>query len=161
MFGDDFLHAAGGKTVPSYIDDVISPSHDEEVAILIDISGIRSLIIAWEIGEVALAKALLRGPEVRQAAGRHGESDHDIAQRSRRAWITIIVQNSELTGRHRHTRRAIFHREHAQSQWVMADGRARFRLPPMVDHRHAQLAFSPLHRLRVSALARQEQGSET
>src|SRR6185369_5450324 len=50
-----------------------------------------------------------------------------------------------------------FYRQQLQSGTIRADGPTSFRLPPVIDHRHAELSLSPRQRVRIATLASQKQ----
>ena len=53
--GQHLLHAAGRKPVAGDVDDVVGAAHHVDVAVLVDEAGVRGLVVAGELGEVALA----------------------------------------------------------------------------------------------------------
>jgi hypothetical protein len=77
-----------------------------------------------------------------------------------RAGLCGFVDHVDLIARHRHRRRAVLHRQHAQAHRIAGDAPAGFGLPPVIDHRHLQLRFRPFHRRRIGALAGQKQRAE-
>ena len=65
-----------------------------------------------------------------------------------------------VVARHRHAWRAELDREHSQADRIGDDRPAGLGLPPVIDHRHAQNLLGPRDRVRVGALARQEQSAQ-
>ena len=71
-----------------------------------------------------------------------------------------FVDHVDLVARHRHRRRAVLHRQHAEAHRIAGDAPAGLGLPPVIDHRHLQLLLRPFHRRRIGALAGEEQRAE-
>ncbi len=69
-----------------------------------------------------------------------------------------LVDDRDLPARHRHGRRAKLDRQDAETDRIGDDRPAGLRLPPVVDHRHAEHPLRPGDRVRIGPLARQKQG---
>ena len=77
--GQHLLHAAGREPVAGDVDDVVGAAHDEQVAVRVLEAGVRGLVVAGELGEVAFLEALVLLPQRRQAGGRQRQLDDDRA----------------------------------------------------------------------------------
>ena len=146
--------------MPGNVDDVIGAAHDEEVTLGVLISGVRGVVVAVELVEVARVEALLGVPQRRQAARRQRQLDRDRAHLASLDLLAGLVEDMDIVTRHRHGRRTVFDREHAEAQRIACDGPAGLRLPPMVDHGNLEDIFRPFHGIRVGALAGEEQRLE-
>src|SRR5579885_2277510 len=91
--GQHLLHAAGREPVAGDVDDVVGAAHDEDVAVLVLVAGIRRLVVAGELGEVALLEALVVPPQRRERARRHRQLDHDRADRAGRLHLVGVVDD--------------------------------------------------------------------
>ena len=74
--------------------------------------------------------------------------------------LGCLVDDIDLIARHRHGRRAMLDRQHAETHRIAGDAPAGFGLPPVIDDRHLQLRFRPFHRRRIGAFAGQKQRAE-
>ena len=73
---------------------------------------------------------------------------------------TVVVEHLDVVAGHGGGRRTAFHRQQFQPKRIGGDRPAGLGLPPMVDHRHADLLLRPAHRIRVGALAGEEQAAQ-
>ena len=131
-----------------------------DIAVLVLIAGVGGFVVAGEFVEIGFLAALVLLPQRRQAARRQRQLDHDRAHGARRQRLCRLVDHVDLIARHRHRRRAVLDRQHAEPHRIAGDAPAGFGLPPMVDHRHLQLLLGPFHRRRIGALAGQKQRAE-
>ena len=72
--------------------------------------------------------------------------------------MAAFVQDLHIKARHRHRRRADLDRQSLNPDGVRGNGIAGFGLPPMVDHRHVQMALGPQNGVRVGTLPGKVQG---
>ena len=141
--GQHLLHAAGREPVAGDVDDVVGAAHDEDVAVLVLEAGVGGFVVAGEFGEVAFAHALVGLPQRRQARRRQRQLDHDRAHRVGRDLLARLVDDAHVVARHRHRRRAVLDRQHAEADRVAGDRPAGLGLPPMIDHRHLEQLLRP------------------
>ena len=142
------------------VDDVVGAAHDEQVAVLVLEAGVRGLVVAGELAEVAFLEALVLLPQRRQACGRQRQLDHDRAHGVGGEFAAGLVDDAHVVARHRHGRRAMLHRQHPEPHRVAGDAPAGFGLPPVIDHRLFQMLLGPLHGRRVGAFAGKKQRTE-
>ncbi len=161
MTGADLFHRARRKAVAGDIDDVVGARHDEDIAVIVYVTGIRCLVIAGEFREAGGAKPFVGIPEARQAARREGELDGDIAKRTGRHLMARIVEHMEIVARHGHGGRTVFHGQHIEAERIADDRPSGLRLPPVIDDGNAEHGFGPAQRIGVGPLAGQEQRPQT
>ena len=142
------------------VDDVVGTAHDVEIAIGVLEARVGGLVVAGKLGEITLLEALVLLPQRRQAGRRQRQLDHDRAHLIGRQRAAGFVDDVDLVAGHCDRRRAVFDRQHAEADRVAGDRPAGLGLPPMVNHRHVEDALGPHHRVRVGALAREEQRAE-
>src|SRR5205823_2257855 len=75
-------------------------------------------------------------------------------------FLAVLTEHAHIVARDRLGAGARLHRQHPQPDAVHPDGPAGLRLPPVVDHRNAELPLRPVQRVRVAALASEEKSAE-
>jgi hypothetical protein len=93
MTRNRFLHATGRQPVTGDIDDVVGARHDEQVAVIIDETGIRCFVVAGKLGEIGIAEPVFGVPQRRQAARRQRQLDNNISQGPGRDRMPGIVDH--------------------------------------------------------------------
>ena len=144
-----------------HVDHVIGARHDVKITVLVHIARIARLVIAGEMRQIGLAEPILGIPQRGQRAGGQGQPDGDGAKRAGGDRVPRLVKNLHVIARHGHRGAALLHRQQFDAKRVCGDRPAGFGLPPMVDHRHAQLTLGPGDRVGIGPLARQEQRPQT
>src|SRR5688500_18349851 len=129
------------------VDDVVGTGHDEDVARVVEVAGVRGLVVAGKGGEVRLAEALVRLPERWRRAGRHRQLDHQGADLAGWELAAVTVHHPDVPPRHGAGGRAWYDRQAFESEAVGDDRPAGLGLPPVVDHGHAELLLCPAERL--------------
>src|SRR5262245_41720055 len=71
--------------------------------------------------------------------------------------IPFVVEDAHVIAWHRLRRRPGFYRKHPEANTVRNDRPPGLRLPPVIDHGNLEPRFGPTKRVRVTALAGQEQ----
>ena len=102
----------------------------------------------------------MRIPERRERARRHGRPDHQRPDGPGGHLVVLVIHDPQVPTRHRARGRAVLDGQKLDADAVGAHGPARFGLPPVVDHRAVQNVLGPFQRVRIAALARQEQRPE-
>ena len=74
--------------------------------------------------------------------------------------VARLIDHAHVIARHRHRRRTVFDRQHAETHRISGDRPAGLGLPPMIDHRFFQEAFRPFEGRRIGALAGEKQRAE-
>ena len=74
--------------------------------------------------------------------------------------LHLLVDDAHVVARHRHGRRAVLHRQHAEADRIAGDRPAGLGLPPVIDHRLLQELLGPFDGRRIGALAGEEQRAE-
>ena len=59
------------------VDDVVGATHDPQVAVLVQMAGVRGFVVAVEAAQVRLLEALFVVPQGGQAARREGKPQND------------------------------------------------------------------------------------
>ena len=156
---DDLFHLPGGKAVPGHIDYVIDAPHDEDVAILIQITAITGEVIAGVLGEVGGTETLVVIPEGREASRGEGQFDHDIAGLVGLGNpFTIMAEQLHVVARHRHGGGTGMHLHRVDTHGIGHHRPAALGLPPVVDHRNiGQPLFQPMIGGRIEPLSGQEE----
>src|SRR5262252_5577975 len=98
--GQHFLHATGGKTVASDVDDVVGAAHDVEIAVAVLEAGVRCLVVARDLGEIAFPHAIGMLPQGRHAPGRQWQLDHDRSHAVRRDLPAGLIDDANVVARH-------------------------------------------------------------
>ena len=160
MAGEHLFHAAGREPVARAVDDIVGAPEDEDIAIRVDRSRIRRVVIARERHEVALAHAPIVVPKRGQAARRHRQFDHQRAHGAVGRRVAGFIEHLQGVARHRHGRRARLDRQHPEPHRISGDGPARLRLPPMVDHRQAIDVACPIDGIGVRTFAGKKQSAK-
>ncbi len=160
MARQHLFHAAGGKAVAGDVDDVVGAGHDVDVAILVDIAGVGGLVVAGESLEIGREIAVVGVPERGEAARRHRQLGAEGADLAGRQLVAAFIQHAQVPAGGGLGRRAVLDRQDFDAGIVRRDRPAGLRLPPVIDHRHAELLLGPLDRIGVGAFARQEQRLE-
>jgi len=158
--GEDFFDGTGREPVPGDIDDVVGASHDEDIALLVDVSGIGREVVARERSEIGVVEALVGVPERRGGARRHRQLGHERTCLASGQLGPVTPEHPEIPSRYGSGRRPRDHGKTLDAEAVRGDRPARFRLPPVVDHRDAQLLLRPTERLWIAALPREEECAE-
>ena len=158
--GQNLFHGPGGEAVAGDVDDVVGARHDVEIAVLVDVSGVGGFVIAGKARQIAFDEALIVAPQRWQAGGRQRQFHADGAQFSGGQLFAVFVQHVDFVTGHGHAGRAVFRWQKAQPHGIGGDGPSGFGLPPVVDHRHAQMALGPVQGVGIGALAGQEEGPE-
>ena len=153
----NFLHAAGRQAMAGDIDDVVRPRHDVGVAVVIDVSRVGGFVVTRKLGKVGFDETLVRPPERRKRAGRQRQLHNQSADFTGLGWLRIRVDNSHVPAGYRFRGRAMLDRKLLDPQAVGANRPAGFGLPPVVDHRYAEMFFRPLQSSGVGSLTRQKQ----
>ncbi len=91
MAGNHTFNAAGRQAVSGDVDNVVGAAHDENVAVLIFITGIGRQIVALVAGQIRLVEAVIVVPKGGQRARRQRQLHHNIADFVRRGFVFIIV----------------------------------------------------------------------
>src|SRR5450755_3854649 len=158
--GQHLLDRAGREAVAGDVDDVVGAGHHEHVARIIDVPSVGGLVVAGERRQVGLQEAFVGVPQRRGGAGRHRQLDRQRARLARWELSPVGVQHPEVPAGHRARRRARHHRQQLDSDAVGGDRPPGLGLPPVIDHRHAELLLRPAERLGIAALAGQKQRAE-
>ena len=103
------------------IDDVVGAAHDENVAVLVLEAGVGGFVVAGEFVEIAFAHARVGLPQRRQAGRRQRQLDHDRAHLVGRHFVAALVDDADVVAGHRHRRRAVFDRQHAEAHRIAGD----------------------------------------
>ena len=140
-----------------HVDDVVGATHDRQVAVGVLEPGVGRQVVA---GIGAQVRGLVGGlvvPQRRQAAGGQRQLDDDIAGVAGAHLRALVAQDAHIVARYRHRARSRLDRQHAQPHRIAGDRPSGLGLPPVVDHRHAELLFGPSERGGVGALPGEEQ----
>ncbi|MPL75488.1 hypothetical protein SDC9_21312 [bioreactor metagenome] len=157
MRGEHLLHRAGRQPVARDVDHVIGARHDVEIAVLVLVARVAGLVIAREMAQVTLLEAVLGIPQRRQRARRQRQLDRDRAELAILQRVAALVEDLHVIAGHRHRGRAELRGQQFDAERVRGNRPAGLGLPPVVDHRHAEVLLRPFHRVRVGAFAGQEQ----
>src|SRR5205814_10613872 len=65
MRGEHLLDRSSRQSVAGNVDDVIGPSHHEDVAVVVDVGGVGRLVVTGELREVGAEEAIICFPERR------------------------------------------------------------------------------------------------
>jgi len=79
MGGKHLLNCASGQTMPSDVDDVIRPTHDQEITILILVTGISGQVIARIGAQIGLLETSIIIPQRRQTTRWQGKLNNNVA----------------------------------------------------------------------------------
>ena len=72
MGREHLLHAPVDRRWPGDVDDVVGAGHDPQVAVLVDVAGVRGLVVAREALQVGALEALVVLPQGRRQPGGSG-----------------------------------------------------------------------------------------
>src|SRR6185369_16010375 len=139
------------------VDDVVRATHDPKVAVFILESGIGGLVITWITIKVRLDILRIFVPKRRQTSGRQRQLDYDVADLVISYLRSFIIEHANVVTRNRFATRAGFDRQQLEANAIRADGPSSLRLPPVIDHGHAELSLRPRQRIRIATLASQKQ----
>src|ERR1041385_3836564 len=143
--------------MPGDIDDVVRATHDPQIAILILKTSVGSLVVTRISLKIRLNMLGIFVPQRWQTTGRQRQLDHDVPDLVISYLGAFIIEHAHVVTRNRPATRSRLHRQQLDTDAVRADGPAGFRLPPMIDHGHAELSLSPRQRIRITTLAGQKQ----
>ena len=160
MGGEHLFHRSGREPVAGDVDDVVHATHDVEVAVLVLVARVAREVVVRVLREIRRLVARVVVPEGRQATGRQREPDRERADLARGHLVVVLAQRAHLVAGHGLRGRAGLHREHPEADAVGGDRPARLGLPPVVDHRHAEVLARPHERVGVAALAGEEERAE-
>ena len=146
--------------MPGHVDDVVRAAHDPEIAVFIFIARIRGQVVAGISVEVRPLIAFIVVPQRRKTTGRERKPNDDVADLPRRHLPAIGAQHAHVVPRNRLGARSRLHGQHPQADAIGSHRPARFRLPPVIDDRHAELLFGPQQRGRIAPLTGEEEGAE-
>ena len=130
----------------SHIDHIVSPTHDEKVAIFIEVTTVSRMVIAWMYAQIRLLEPFVITPNGGQTTRRQGQSNHNIALRTSLLLHVILVQNPNVKSRHWKTGRATFHRQSFDANGTRRNRPSGFRLPPVVNNRNTKNIDKPFVR---------------
>src|SRR6185369_6435016 len=142
------------------VDDVVRATHDPKVAVFILETSIGSLVITRITTKIRLDILGIFVPQRRQTAGRQRQRDYDVADLVIGDLRTFIIEHANVITRNRFATRSGFYRQQLEANAIRADGPASLRLPPVIDHGHAELSLRPRQRIRIATLASQKQRAE-
>ena len=74
--------------------------------------------------------------------------------------VAAFVEHVHFVARHRHRRRARLDRHDAKAKRIRSDGPTGFGLPPVINHGHANVGFSPTHGVWIGAFASEKQRAQ-
>ena len=157
--GEDLFHAAGGQAVAGDVDDVVDARHDEQVAVFVLHPCVAGEVVAGLGAQIRIDEAVVVLPQGGQAAGGHGQLDHDAADLARVLYVAVVVEDAHVIARHGLGRGAGLDRQGLDAHEVGGDAPAGFGLPPVVDDRALEDVLGPGEGVGVAALAGQEQGA--
>ena len=160
MVGQNLFHAACGQPVAGNVDDVVGARHDEYVAVVVDISGIRSFIKPRKFFQIGFDKSVVIVPQGGKRPRRERQFHHQRADFAGLYRFAVWIDHLNIPSRHRLCGRSLFNRKLFNTKAIGGDGPSGFRLPPVIDDRNLQLFFSPLKRIRVEPFSSQKQGLE-
>ena len=140
-----------------HVDHVVGAAHDPQVTVFILEAGVAGQVVARVLGQVAVDEALVVVPQGRQAARRQRQLDHDVAHLAGRHLLAFLVEDLHVVARHGHGRRTRLDLHRLDTQRVGGDAPGGFGLPPVIDHRLAELVARPEQGVRVATLAGKEQ----
>ncbi|EPJ40338.1 hypothetical protein STAFG_2587 [Streptomyces afghaniensis 772] len=155
--GQGLFHAAGGQAVSGDVDDVVGAAHDEDIAVVVDVSAVAGQVVAGVGGEVGGDVPVVVLPERGQCAGRQREPHDDRAVDACGHRIARSVEDPDVPARQRAGGRPGLEGSRLDAHRVGDDGPAGLGLPPVVDHRDAQQIARPVVGLGIEALAGQEE----
>lgn len=143
---DGLLDGARAQTVCRDVDDVVAARHDVHVAVFVDGARVaRVEPAAFEALQVAFVEALGVVPERREARGRQGRAEHDVAHGSLGDGGAFVVYDADVEAWHRFAGGAWFDEQFFRAAGVgevetcggeereAGHGRAGFGGPPVVD----------------------------
>ena len=157
MAGEHLLERPRGEAVSGDVDDVVGPGHDEHVAVLIDVARVCGLVEAGELGQVGVDEPIVRLPERWQRRRWHRQPDAQGADFACGELLRVGVEYRQVPSGRRVARRAGNDRQHFDAEAVGHDPPTGLGLPPVVDHRHAELFGRPGQGVWVTAFPGQEQ----
>ena len=160
MHRQHFLERAGRKAVAGHVDDVVGPGHHVEIAFGVHITGVAGRIAAVVVAQIGLTEAVVGLPECRKSARRQRKAANDGTRFSGRHFGAVLVQHPHVPPRKRLAGGARLHLEQALAQEVPGHRPSGLGLPPVVDDRHAENLAGPFQRVRVAALAGEEQRAQ-
>ena len=142
------------------VNNVVGASHDVEVAVLVSVAGVRGFIIPGKFVQIGFDEPVVSVPQRRQARRRQRQLDADRPDSAVFYPFIVRPQDVHVPARRRLGRRARLDRKFVQANAIGGNGPTGFRLPPVIDHRHADLFLGPVKRIGIGALAGQEQITE-
>ena len=134
--------------------------HHEDVPVLVDEPCVGRLVVPRELREIGFDVSLAGIPQRRQGARRQGQLDDECANLPGRDRLTGVVHHEHVHAGSRLRRGALLHGQRFDAHAVRADRPAGLGLPPVIDDGDPELVLGPMERVRIGALAREEQRPE-
>ena len=125
------------------VDDVVDPAHDRQIAVLIEEPAVAGQVEPGIPREICADEGSVVFVQRRQASGRQRQLDGDGAILAAGDVGPGLVEGTDVVPGHRLRRGARLDREFLDAERVRGDGPASLRLPPVIDHRDAQLLLRP------------------
>src|SRR4026207_2271775 len=103
MCGNHFFHAARRETMTGDVDDVVSAAHDPQITIVVFETRVPGFVVAGISIEVRPLEAGAAIQHREKTYGREGKFDCDIRGRVRGDFFALVIHDSYVVTRHRHT----------------------------------------------------------
>ena len=143
--------------MPGDVNDIVDAAHHEQVAIGVEVPAVAGQVVARVLAQIGRFEPGVVAPQRRQGAGGQRQPDADRALFSGLAPGAVDVQDLHVVAGHRYRRRARLQRKLLHPNRIGGDRPAGLGLPPVVNHRDAQLVGSPQIGVGIQALAGLEQ----